>query len=464
MTVATRTRAKSARWRSAIDLPCGHESRAPVRAVGGHRFQCLRNDVFNLLIGNLARSAHRGSSNKPPPKCSRPLPPLADRRAGNVQFRATSVLLTPWPQLSTIRARMAMACADFGRRAIILNFCRFAATISRGFLGRPVRIPKYPASISTYATDFSLMTLAICVVLLAAASSGAPEPSVLGYLGGSGTDDCDGVAMDRDGAVYLACHSDSSDFPPLSAGQPSRRSGNMDAVVVKLAARTGSVAWMTRTGGSAWDGAGDVEVAADGSVYVLGSTRSADFPTTPDAVQRRFAGPDRDVFLLKLDRAGRIVYSTLLGGSRNDEATGLAIGSDGTVFVGGVTMSEDFPGVTKRFGSTRKPDGFVARFSPGHPDSLETILIGGTEMDHISGLAIDHSGNLFATGSTASADFPLKNASQPRFGGSIDAFLVKLRVSDWEMIFSDSARWLQNGRSVLSGARLFRRPDCLRRD
>ena len=253
--------------------------------------------------------------------------------------------------------------------------------------------------------------------------------------------------MDRDGAVYLACHSDSSDFPPLSAGQPSRRSGNMDAVVVKLAARTGSVAWMTRTGGSAWDGAGDVEVAADGSVYVLGSTRSADFPTTPDAVQRRFAGPDRDVFLLKLDRAGRIVYSTLLGGSRNDEATGLAIGSDGTVFVGGVTMSEDFPGVTKRFGSTRKPDGFVARFSPGHPDSLETILIGGTEMDHISGLAIDHSGNLFATGFTASADFPLKNASQPRFGGSIDAFLVKLRVSDWEMIFST---WL--GGSKMDGA------------
>ena len=163
---------------------------------------------------------------------------------------------------------------------------------------------------------------------------------------------------------------------------------------------------------------------------VLGSTRSADFP----------------------------------GGSRNDEATGLAIGWDGTVFVGGVTMSEDFPGVTKRFGSTRKPDGFVARFSPGHPDSLETILIGGTEMDHISGLAIDHSGNLFATGFTASADFPLKNASQPRFGGSIDAFLVKLRVSDWEMIFSTWLGGSKNGRSVLSGARLFRRPDCLRRD
>ena len=291
------------------------------------------------------------------------------------------------------------------------------------------------------------VSLTICVALLAAASSGAPEATVLGYLGGSGTDDCDGIAMDPAGAVYLACHSDSSDFPPLSAGQASRQPGNMDAVVVKLEARTGRVAWITRTGGSAWDGAGDVEVASDGSIYVLGSTRSADFPTTPDAVQRRFGGPDRDVFLLKLDRAGKIVYSTLLGGSKNDEATGLAVGSDGTVFIGGVTMSSDFPGLRAKLGPTGRPDGFVARFTPGRPDSLQTVLIGGTGMDHISGLTIDRSGSLFAAGFTASADFPVKNASQNRFGGSIDGFLVKLRVSDWEMVFST---WL--GGSKMDGA------------
>ena len=69
----------------------------------------------------------------------------------------------------------------------------------------------------------------------------------------------------------------------------------MDAVVVKIAARTGQIVWATRTGGSDWDAAGDLEVATDGSVYVLGQTQSADFPTTPDAVQRKFAGPRRDV-------------------------------------------------------------------------------------------------------------------------------------------------------------------------
>lgn len=290
-------------------------------------------------------------------------------------------------------------------------------------------------------------TLTICVALLAAASRAASEATVLGYLGGSGTDDCDGIAMDWAGAVYLACHSDSSDFPPVAGGQASGRPGNMDAVIVKLEARTGRVAWITRTGGSTWDGAGDVEVASDGSVYVLGSTRSTDFPTTPDAVQRRFGGQDRDVFLLKLDHAGKIVYSTLLGGSKNDEASGLAVGSDGTVFIGGVTTSSDFPGIRAKLGPTGRPDGFVVRFTPGLPNSLQTVLIGGTGIDHISGLTIDRFGNLFAAGFTASADFPVKNASQNRFGGSIDGFLLKLRVSTWEMVFST---WL--GGSKMDGA------------
>ena len=51
----------------------------------------------------------------------------------------------PSSQLSTIRARIAMACADFGRRAMRLNFSRSTSAISRGFLGRPVRITKYEA-------------------------------------------------------------------------------------------------------------------------------------------------------------------------------------------------------------------------------------------------------------------------------------------------------------------------------
>jgi hypothetical protein len=289
-------------------------------------------------------------------------------------------------------------------------------------------------------TNLRRLAFGACLAFLAVAAVTAvtaPEMTLVAYLGGSGTDDCDGIALDRAGDIYLACHSDSPDFPHLPAKAAPQSHDDMDAVVVKIEARTGQLAWATRTGGSAWDAAGDLTVGRDGSIYVLGSTRSTDFPTTSDAVQRRFGGPERDVFLLKLDSKGKIVYSTLLGGSKNDEATGLAVAEDGTVLVGGVTMSADFPGSrAAQFEPGDQPDGFIARLRPGEPNSLQTVLLGGKNVDHITSLALDNSGNLFASGYTSSSDFPLKNPLQPRFGGEVDAFLVKLRISDWNLLFS----------------------------
>jgi hypothetical protein len=271
------------------------------------------------------------------------------------------------------------------------------------------------------------------LALLCAACAAPPDLSSLTYLGGSGTDDCDGVTLDSAGDIYLACHSDSPDFP----GAPGRSPVSMDAVILKIDGRTGKLAWAARTGGSDWDGAGELIVASDGSIYVLGSTRSADFPTTPDAVQRRFGGPDRDGFLLKLDPTGKIVYATLLGGSKNDEARGLALAPDGTVYIGGVTMSPDFPGPrAPRLGPGGEPEAFVARLRPGDPASLQTLLIGGKGREQISSLALNSAGNLFAAGHTTSPDFPLKDAIQPRFGGGVDGFLLKLRASDWRLEFA----------------------------
>lgn len=260
--------------------------------------------------------------------------------------------------------------------------------------------------------------------------------TMVAYLGGIGTDDCDGITLDRAGDIYLACHSDSPDFPhlPAKAGLQAR---DMDAVVLKIEARTGRIVWATRTGGSKWDAAGDLEVGKDGSVYVLGQTESADFPTTADAVQRQFGGPRRDVVVLKLDAGGKIVYSTFLGGTKNDEPTSMAVADDGTVYIGGVTMSSDFPGLrVGQFGPGGSPDGFVARLRPGDPKSLQTALIGGTGTEQVTGVALDRSGNLFVAGFTTSSDFPTKNGRQLPLGGVADAFLAKLRIADWKLVFS----------------------------
>jgi hypothetical protein len=64
-----------------------HQPRAPMRAVGWHRFQSLRHDVFNLFIRDLARRTDSWFIQQPiQPKLSKPFPPLTDRRTRNTQL------------------------------------------------------------------------------------------------------------------------------------------------------------------------------------------------------------------------------------------------------------------------------------------------------------------------------------------------------------------------------------------
>jgi len=68
---------------------------------------------------------------------------------------------------------------------------------------------------------------------------------------------------------------------------------------------------------------------------------------------------------------------------------------------------------------------------------LQIVLLGGSGVDLLSGVALDPSGNIFVSGGTGSADFPVQNAVQSRLaGGVFDAFLLKLRISDWKLLFS----------------------------
>jgi len=120
---------------------------------------------------------------------------------------------------------------------------------------------------------------------------------------------------------------------------------------IAMLAPSGSVAWTTYLGGSGPDDAHSIAVDSSGNVWVAGATASPDFPTTTGAVSRTFhgeidLGPLRygDAFAAKLDPTGsHLLYSTYLGGSGADIATGIAVDATGAAYVTGLTQSTDFP-------------------------------------------------------------------------------------------------------------------------
>src|SRR5205085_491073 len=112
-----------------------------------------------------------------------------------------------------------------------------------------------------------------------------------------------------------------------------------DAVVVKLNPGATSLAYSTYLGSMGNDDGNALAVASDGTAYVAGSTDGADFPTTPGAFDTTFA-PGCCIgngFVSHLNSSGSgLVASTFLGSSTT-EVYGLAVNSDGTVFVAGWT-------------------------------------------------------------------------------------------------------------------------------
>jgi len=255
------------------------------------------------------------------------------------------------------------------------------------------------------------------------------------YLGGREIDDCDDIAVDDSGFIYLACHSTSKDFPGFK-GQ--KVSNDMDAYVTKLDPRTGKLVYTSRLSGSNYDGAFTIEVMKDGSVFVGGITDSNDFPTTSDAIQRKYGGK-KDGFLAKLKPDGQLEYSTYLGGAGDDFPAGLVVDRNQRVYMVGQSQSLGFPGLGQ-IDSTKKGDivdGFISSWRIGESAGLRTILLGGSNRDIIWGLAVDNSNNyLYVAGHTLSADFPVKSALQAKLNGESDAFLAKLRISDLQVIYS----------------------------
>ena len=68
---------------------------------------------------------------------------------------------------------------------------------------------------------------------------------------------------------------------------------------------------------------------------------------------------------MKLDPGGKLAYSTLLGGSAADQGDALALGREGTVYIGGTSWSSLQYGAVRN-GPGGEADGWVSAVRPGN--------------------------------------------------------------------------------------------------
>ncbi len=287
-------------------------------------------------------------------------------------------------------------------------------------------------------------------------------------MGGSGYDTCPppqpcyngdngiGIAIDRHGNAYITGNTASDDFPVKNVFQNTNKAagGLTNALVTKLDSSGSALIYSTYLGGhneqpgfSIGDSGYAIAVDEKGAAYITGTTASTDFPTK-HPFQDQLNPSGEAAFLTKLSPAGNaLIHSTYLQGSQGAFASGIAVSAPGNAYVTGYTVSSDFP-LKNAFQTELKSgfgNAFVTKFDSDGDSLVYSTYLGGSGSglssgDYGTGIAVDRYGSAYITGSTASQDFPTKNAFQPASKASgldgTNAFVTKLSPVGNSLVYS----------------------------
>ena len=270
------------------------------------------------------------------------------------------------------------------------------------------------------------------------------DPSLVyvSYLGGESDDVAYDIAVDDDSFIYIAgtSYSTSVSYYEPNGDQTHFEediaSSGADAFVFR-ADKDGTELDFTFLGGTEDDFCYGMALR-NGKVYLTGQTQSKKFPTKVGAYDRKIGGGvDAWFAVLDANNLSNMITGSYLGGGGADSGLGVAVDSDGNVYVVGETLSSSFPVPDPNvpFASSKGGvDAFVAKFGPtsiGPYDLVYSTFIGGNGDDSALDIAVtdtvdeENDERIYVTGQTASPDLYTSDDSfVSTLNGVSDAYLA----------------------------------------
>jgi len=244
------------------------------------------------------------------------------------------------------------------------------------------RSSNYPTTIGAYDRTFGGMSDAF-VLKLNAAGNGLIYST---YVGGPGEDTWTtaNIVVDSLDATFVVGQTSSSNFPTTDNAFQRQVKGGLDSYVFKLSPDGSHLEYSTLLGGNGDDVIYDCALMSTGEVVVFGETRSTNFPITSLVLRDKLTcknGNCVDTFVTLVRSDGTwLDYSTLWGGSVSEWARGITIGLDNSIYMTGMTASDDFSTTPGAFLRSKPGDSiYVSRFHlpPNFPDYSGKTLGGG---------------------------------------------------------------------------------------
>lgn len=266
------------------------------------------------------------------------------------------------------------------------------------------------------------------------------------------------------GTVYNSGFpTDAGSYQANFAGGENRE-GNVgdlarDAGILKYSPDGSELLYATYLGGSHNEQPHSMVVNNNLELLIYGTTRSQNFPTTPNSFNRDLQG-GADIYVAKLSKDGsQLLSSTLIGGDRDDGLNGeyrangprdywnvtelgynfgdiyrgeIIINENNEIYIASCTRSKNFPTSSNALQSSYQggyQDGCLLKFTSDLSTLEWSSFIGGLNEDAAYSLKLDAKDNIYVTGGTKSRDLPVTdNGHSPYFnGGALDAYILQVK-------------------------------------
>lgn len=268
------------------------------------------------------------------------------------------------------------------------------------------------------------------------------------FLGGGATERINGMRWQPGSGVWVAGWTGSTDFPATVGA--FQTTGAADGFVAKLDDTGNTLQFATYLGGNEGEEVRGIAIGPGSTPTVVGFTHSANFPTTPSALQTVYRGASPfldlgDGFVTRLNATGSaLLASTYLGGTFDDIVERVAVDALGNAVIAGWTSSPDMPATPGTFQPALgglpmvQTDGYVGRINATGTTLQWGSFLGGTLGEQLLGVAIDGATNdVVVTGWSIGADYPTTAAAlRPTSGGLIDAVVTRLNSNGTSAVFS----------------------------
>ena len=223
------------------------------------------------------------------------------------------------------------------------------------------------------------------------------------YFGGTNNDRAHAVVQSDDGGFVMAGFSESDDF------DISDTRGSYDFWVVKIAS-TGDLVWERSLGGSGIEISYDIAKTTDNGYVITGNTFSNDIDVSKN-------NGESDVWLIKLDDNGNLIWEKTFGGTEYDAAQGVFTSLDGGFLIVGNSKSSDLDAIS----NMGENDIWILRAN-ARGDLIWQQTFGGADLDYGFDVIENTDKSLLVVGESASTDFPnLQNK------GMSDVIVIKIK-------------------------------------